>query len=84
MARTHGATTKRQSSIGERIEAMLTLRNMTQADLKRKSGLTQSLLGQLRSGEVQKVDCIRIFALADALECDARWLALGEGIADKK
>lgn len=81
MARTHGATTKRRSSFGERIEARLVMLNLTQADLVRKSGIKQALLGQIRAGEVQKVDCIKIFALADALECDARWLALG---VDKK
>lgn len=81
MARTHGATTKRQSTLGERIEARLVMLNMTQADLVRKSGITQALLGHLRSGNVQKVDMFNIFKLADALEVDARWLA---GIADKK
>lgn len=77
MARTQGATTKRRSTLGERIEARLVMLNMTQADLVRKSGITQALLGHLRSGSVQKVDMFRIFDLADALECDARWLAMG-------
>jgi len=84
MARKEGSFTKRRSSFGERIEARLIILGMTQADLVRKSGLPQGYLGQIRAGDIQNIFMDKLFILADALECDARWLALGEGSADKK
>lgn len=66
------------SPLAQRIEAQLVVKGLTQADLVRSSGISQSMLNHLRGGRVALVDCIKIFNLADSLGCDARWLATGE------
>lgn len=66
------------SPLAQRIEAQLVVKGINQADLVRSSGISQSMLNHLRGGRVGLVDCIKIFNLADALDCDARWLATGK------
>lgn len=66
------------SPLAQRIEAQLVVKGLNQSELARSSGVSQGLLNHLRGGRVGRVDCVKLFNLADALECDARWLATGE------
>ncbi|AAW51240.1 hypothetical protein BPKS7gp35 [Salmonella phage SS3e] len=51
---------------------------MGQTELAFKAGVSQSLITHLATGRVCKVDCFKIFHIADALGVDPRWLSFGD------
>lgn len=66
------------SELGRRIEQRRDEIGMTQTELAAKAGVSQSLITHLQAGRVGKVDCFKIFHIADVLNVDARWLAFGD------
>lgn len=67
-----------------RVVARMKQLGLRQQDVVMRGGLSQSALSFVQSGRIKSLGMENIFRLADALECDARWLALGEGSQDKK
>lgn len=67
-----------------RVIARMKHLGLRQQDVVMRGGLSQSSLSFVQSGKTKSLSMENIFRLADALECDARWLALGEGSPDKK
>jgi len=52
--------------------------NMRQKDIVERTGFSQGRVSHICLGRIKSVESHSLFALADALECDARWLATGE------
>ena len=53
---------------------------LTQAELTKKSGISQQLLSRIENEKVESTT--EIFNLADALNLNPRWLATGDGDMD--
>jgi transcriptional regulator with XRE-family HTH domain len=67
-------------TIGSRIKERRAALGIGVGDLAKRSGLSESLIEKLeRDNRGSGTTAATTFALADALECDARWLA---GVAD--
>lgn len=47
-------------------------------DIKASLGLTRAGIKKWRDGNFKGLSAANVFALADLLRCDARWLAIGE------
>ncbi|AGX84649.1 DNA-binding protein [Salmonella phage STP03] len=67
-----------QSELGARVERRRKEIGMGQTELAFKAGVSQSLITHLETGRVGKVDCFKIFHIADALGVDPRWLSFGD------
>ena len=65
-------------SIGQRIAAARAAKNLSQTDLARIAGVTPSAINQIESGLTKSPKIELVFALADALDVDARTLTFGE------
>lgn len=77
-------STARRNPFQLRVNARMKQLGLRQQDVVMRGGLSQSALSFVQNGRTKSLNMERIFRLADALECDARWLALGEGTPDKK
>lgn len=67
-------------TIGDRIEQAIEARGITKADLSRLSGVSKQNIGHLTHGTSKgRVTPETLFALADTLKVEARWLAFGTG-----
>lgn len=64
------------SSFSERLKSTRLSLDLTQSNLADSAGVSQQLIQQIESGAHTATKYI--FALADALNCDARWLQTGE------
>ena len=62
-----------------RMELRMNELGMSQRDLVEKSGLSQAVVSHISNLRIFMLDGVKIFKLADALECSARWLATGKG-----
>lgn len=62
-------------SLGERIQAALDVREMTQADLARKSGLSTGLVAQIVSGRTADPHFTNVVKIAKALDVSLNYLA---------
>lgn len=60
--------------VGRRMVAL----GIRQRDIIAKTGLSQAAVNHICTGRVNTVQAPVIFKLAEALECDAKWLATGE------
>ncbi len=60
--------------VGRRMVAL----GLRQRDLITETGLSQAAVNHICTGRVNTVQAPVIFKLADALKCDAKWLATGE------
>ena len=49
-----------------------------QKDIVERTGFSQGRVSHICLGRIKSVESHSLFALADALQCDARWLATGE------
>ena len=76
--------TARRNPLQLRVNARMKHLGLRQQDVVMRGGLSQTALSFLQNGRTKSVSMESIFRLADALECDPRWLALGEGSPDKK
>lgn len=65
-------------TFSDRLDARRREIGMSQVELALKAGVSQSLITHLACGRVNKVDCFKIFRIADVLGVDARWLAEGD------
>lgn len=50
---------------------------LSQKELVERSGLKQAALSHIKTGRTSELKADTLFKLADALQCDARWLATG-------
>lgn len=66
------------TTFNDRVNLRMKEMNLTQAELQRRTGWKQAHTNHVATGRSRMVNGKDIFALADALECDARWLALGD------
>ena len=76
--------TARRNPFQLRVNARMKQLGLRQTDVVMRGGLSQSALSFVQNGRTKSLGMEQIFRLADALECDARWRALGEGTPDKK
>lgn len=72
------------TSLSQRVNAQMTMLTLSQAEVVRRSGMSQPAISMIMNDKLFVLDMINIFKLADALECDPRWLALGVGTAERK
>lgn len=70
-------------TIGERIAKSRAQRALTQSELARRIGVTPSAINQIESGATKFPRPELLFAIADALEVDARELTFGEKVAQE-
>lgn len=68
-----------QSPIGARMEQRRKELGLSQRRLATLVGVSQGAINQLALGVTQDVRPATLFKLAEVLEVDAKWLALGEG-----
>lgn len=74
----------KKSAFNRRVRRRMDQLGMTQAVIAEKLGWSQGCFGHLITGRTKMVMADRIFPLADVLQCDPRWLALGdEGKAEE-
>lgn len=66
------------NGLGRRVIRRLHQLGITQKELVERSGISQAAISHVCTGRIKMVEAPAIFKLADALECDARWLANGE------
>lgn len=64
--------------LGRRVVRRLAQLGITQKDLVERSGISQARISHICLGRIKMVEAPAIFQLADALDCDPRWLATGE------
>lgn len=62
----------------ERMKEMLVHSHKDWPDLRKASGITRAGIKKWRDGDFKELTAANVFALADFLNCDARWLALGD------
>ena len=62
-------------TLGERIQAALDMRDMSQADLARKTGLSTGLIAQIVSGHTQDPRFSNVVKIARALDVSLNYLA---------
>lgn len=65
-------------SVGDRIRFARKAADMTQEQLAKKTGVTKGAVSQWEQGGIKSLNSVVLFALADALEVNARWIALGD------
>lgn len=66
------------SGLRARVELRMHELGMNQAALVRKSGVKQAAISHIQTKRTQMLDVPTLFKIADALECDPRWLAFGK------
>jgi len=64
------------SPVTLRVRELRTVRRWSQAELARQSGVDQSVISRLESGETLAVSFKNLEKLADALSCDPGYLVL--------
>lgn len=67
------------TDLGLRIRNRRKLKKWTQEKLARKIGVTKGSVSQWEIGDIKNIEIPRFFKLADALDVEARWLAIGDG-----
>ncbi|EPH9895898.1 helix-turn-helix domain-containing protein [Providencia stuartii] len=70
---------KHQTSFAARLRLALAHSGMTQTDLAKQIGVSQSTISALATGRVKGVGIGRGAVLSEALGVNLRWLMLGEG-----
>ena len=75
--------TRNKRSLDTGLRARMELRmnelGLYQRDVIERSGLSQAVISHISNNRIFMLDGVKIFRLADALECNARWLATGHG-----
>lgn len=66
-------------AFAERLKAARAAAKMTQDQLARAIGVTPSAISHLESGSSKSLSMEHIFACADALGINAKWLCTGHG-----
>lgn len=68
----------KKSAFNRRVRRRMNQLGLTQVVVARMLGWSQGCVGHLITGRTQMVLADRVFPLADALQCDPRWLTLGD------
>ncbi|MCC4594329.1 helix-turn-helix domain-containing protein [Xanthomonas campestris pv. phormiicola] len=69
----------RQMTIGERLRWLLVVRRLTQQGLASKIGITQGAVSNIVGSASRQPTARTLLKMADALECSAEFILLGEG-----
>lgn len=72
------------NSLPERLKYALILREMSQAELARKAGVTRAAISNVANGISKNFSADVALKVARALSVDPYWLILGEGKAIKE
>jgi len=64
-------------TLGKRLRSTRKNNNFNQAELAKKSGVSQQLISQIENEKIKSTN--DIFSLSDALNVNAKWLATGIG-----
>ena len=62
-----------------RIQELRKVKQWSQAELARRSGVNQGVISRLESGETQSITLPNLEKLAEALECDPGYLIVKKG-----
>ena len=73
----------KKSAFNRRVRRRMDQLGMTQATIAEKLGWSQGCFGHLITGRTKMVMADRVFPLADVLQCDPRWLALGDEVKEE-
>lgn len=73
-----------QPSITERLNDAFSHSGYSKAELARRLGLTRATIGAWLHGRSVNIRPDNLFALADVLEIEARWLATGQGPRERQ
>jgi len=73
------AATMDSMAFAERLKVARKASGMTQEQLARAVGITASAVSHLESGSSKSLSMDHIFACADALGVNAKWLSTGKG-----
>lgn len=65
----------KNTTLGERVQKALDVREMTQADLARRSGLSTGLIAQIVSGRTADPRFTNVVKIAKALDVSLEYLA---------
>ena len=68
----------KKSGFNRRVKRRMAQLGLTQVEIAGALGWSQGCVGHLITGRTKMVMADRIFPLADVLQCDPRWLALGD------
>lgn len=66
------------NGLGRRVIRRMHALGLKQRDVVERSGFSQARVSHICLGRIKTVEAPAIFVLAEALECDAKWLATGE------
>lgn len=70
--------TVEKNDFTRRVNARMDELGIRQKDIVERTGFSQGRVSHICLGRIKSVESHSLFALADALQCDARWLATGE------
>lgn len=70
----------KKSGLNRRVKRRMLQLGLTQVAVADALGWSQGYVGHLCTGRTNKIFADRIFPLADVLQCDPRWLALGDEV----
>lgn len=73
----------RNGAVGVRLRHARKLRGLTQVQLAKASGVKQSTISELETGESKSPWGTSLVQLAQSLQVSSEWLASGEGDMDK-
>ena len=74
----------KKSAFNRRVRRRMDQLGLTQVVIAGRLGWSQGCVGHLITGRTKMVMADRIFPLADALQCDPRWLALGDEVKEEE
>lgn len=66
-----------ESTFTTRVNEQMAKTGVRQKDIVQATGMSQGHVSHICLGRIKKVEAGLIFPLADALKCEARWLAMG-------
>lgn len=73
----------KKSAFNRRVRRRMDQLGLTQVVIAGRLGWSQGCVGHLITGRTKMVMADRIFPLADVLQCDPRWLALGDEVVEE-
>ena len=74
----------KKSGFNRRVKRRMMQLGLTQVEIAGGLGWSQGCFGHLITGRTKMVMADRIFPLADVLQCDPRWLALGDEVKEEE
>ena len=74
----------KKSAFNRRVRRRMDQLGLTQVVIAKKLDWSQGCVGHLITGRTKMVMADRIFKLADVLQCDPRWLALGDEVKEEE